>query len=73
MIYEFESVPGSSIRSLDKKHRFDESTLRFRLKRQDDNLALKKPGRKYIIKFHLFDHLNIAIISCKFVQNSLTF
>ena len=45
-IHELESVLGSSKRNIAKKFGFDESTLRFRLKRRDANLALKKPGRK---------------------------
>ena len=72
-IHELESVPSSSIRSFAKQYGFDESTLRFRLKRRDANLALEIPDRKYVFKYHLlFHHLNIAIASCKFVQNSLT-
>ena len=40
-IHELESVPSSSIRSFAKQYGFDESTLRFRLKRRDANLASK--------------------------------
>ena len=52
------------IQSYAKKYGFDKSTLRFRSKRRDTNLRLKKPNRKYVSKIHLLlHHLNIAIAS----------
>ena len=46
-LHELDSVPGATIRGVSKKYGFDESTLRFRLKRRKENMGLQKVGRKY--------------------------
>ena len=46
-LHELDSAPGASIRGVSKKYGFDESTLRFRLKRRKENVGQQKVGRKY--------------------------
>ena len=51
-IHELDSVSGASMRGVSKKYGFDESTLRFQLKRRKENMGLQKVGRKYSIDIY---------------------
>ena len=49
-LHELDSVPGASIWGVSKKYGFDESTLRFQLKRWHwENMGLQKVRWKYDI------------------------
>ena len=48
-LHELDSVSGASVLDVFKKYDFDESTLRFWLKRWKENLELQKLGGKYDI------------------------
>ena len=47
-LHELDSVPGSSVRGVAKRYGIHEATIRFRLKKRIDGVALGKAGRKCV-------------------------